>query len=1577
MTTRLVSSLHLMIVLAVSLTIRAGEPLALRFDRLSVEKGLSQSTVYAIIQDHRGFMWFGTQNGLNRFDGYEVEVYRHNAEDSASLASSYVYALFEDTKQRLWVGTSGGGLNRYDPSGERFIAYRHDLDQPGSISHNIVTAITEGWDGALWIGTHGGGLNRFDPERPEEGFRVFASRFDDPQTLSEDKIWAIYADRARMGPYLWIATEGGGLNRLDPATGLVRRFQHDRDQPDSLGSDELWALTGDLEGRLWIGSLGAGLDRVDFSDTEASPRFHHYRSDPAVADAIASDLVLAAYQDRQGMLWFGLADGGLSRLDPDDIDAGSFQTYRHDPDDPTSLSSDTVSSIYEDRTGCLWVGTYNGGVNRVNLHAVRLSRERGRVFRAYRHRLDEPESLSTNQVTAFARDRSGRVWVGTDGGGLEVFAPGAEPVEGARFARFRYDANDPSTLRGNVIKALLVDREDRLWVGTLGAGLASLALDGFDPWQDSAGFTHYRYDPRDPASLASDTVEVLYQDRAGALWIGTNKGLDLTDPSNPGEMVHYQHDPEDDTTLSHDVVSAFIEDPRGLGLIAWVGTHGGGLNRLEQSSGRFTRFANVLGEQSSLSNNIVYSLLFDDARNLWIGTGGGLNMLAADQTRAENPRFRVFGPKHGLSGETVYGICSDARGYLWMSTIGGLSRFDPGTETFTNYTVADGLAGNEHRPGAYLATADGVLYFGGTKGFTRFSPAAVRDNEVAPQVVLTQLAVHDRVQLPPRFQSDSVLDAAIEETAEVRLAHDQNRVSIRFAGLHYGAPDQRRASWTLPPGSYTFRVKAANKDGVWNEEGAGLRIVVSSPPWMSWWAWTLYLLAGTGIVAAFLYAYRRKLEKERAINERLRQVDRLKDDFLANTSHELRTPLNGIIGLTESLLDGAAGELGPRVQSTLRMISGSGRRLAGLVDNILDFAKLENRGLDLDRKAVDLQALTDVVFSLSRPLICRKELTLISRIPAELPAVLADENRLLQVMHNLVGNAIKFTERGRVEVTAVQKGVEVEVRVSDTGIGIPEEMHARIFHGFEQADGSTRRVHGGTGLGLTISKQLIELHGGRIGVDSRIAEGSTFYFTLPVFAEQSVVDGAELDTLPPLEIRPEPIADLEDGPGPEPVVVGGGDASFRILVVDDDPVNRHVLVNHLALAEYRIVEAGSGFEALEAVEIQGAFDLVILDVMMPRMTGYEVALNLRKSHNVHELPIIFLTAKNQVEDLVTAFDAGANDFLTKPVNKHELLSRVRTHLRLLDITRNLERKVEERTRELAAKQVDLIESQKELVSAAHNAGMAEIASGVLHNVGNTLNSVQTSAQMVHEILHGGRADLLFQKIKNLIVSEAELERIARDDVRRRELVGALELIGDKLIERRELLYQENLRMLDHIRAIKTVLAEQREYSRMGAPVLAETDLEGLIDETIQMKIYLFEDKRVDIVREPGEIPPVRVEPTRFKRMLFYLLDNAREAIEEHREPGSGRIVLRTTCEEGAVRVEIIDNGIGIQPEHLTKVFTQGFSTKKSFRGFGLHYCANAVKEMGGSIEIDSAGVGKGVAVALIFPFTADRLVGAT
>ncbi len=1198
---------------------------SLRFERVDERAGLSQSSATCILQDRHGFLWFGTRDGLNKYDGYRAIVYRHRPGDPTSLSDNYIYTIYEDRRGDIWAGTYANGLNRLDHETGAVERFVHDPDDAGSLGDNGVMCVAEDKDGALWVGTRYGGLNRFDREN-----RTFVAYKHDPgdsQSLSHNRVRALLVDRSGA---LWVGTWGGGLNRMDPESGSFDKYRHDPENPNSLASDNVMGLVEDDQGALWIATWGGGLDRLD----PGRRTFAHFRHDPDDPGSLASDSVYFILRDRQGAFWLGYYENGLSRFEPDSLRFDHFPAA----EDGTGPSHSWIRAAYEDHAGILWVGS-DSGLSKVDPRKSRFA-----------HIKREPgnRGLSNNLVHAILQDSLGRLWVGTDGG-LNLVDRQTDSA-----VYYRHDPDDPQSLSSDLVLNVVEGQSGVLWVGTDGSG-----LNRFDPREGS--FRRYDESFFGIDNPGADVSKPLFRDRNGVIWIGTDgSGLIAFDVRAETSSV-YRHDPEDPESLSHDLVLSGVQDSRGD---IWIGGMSG-LNRLIPGSQKFQRFAKDPDDPTSISHNKVLCFLEDRADRFWIGGGGGLNRFDRDTGMAV-----YYGPKQGLPSQTIYGVLEDDRGVLWMSGNRGIVKFDPDSGLVRGYDAQDGLQGNEFNRFAYCRGGDGELFFGGDRGVTAFFPDAIRDDPIPPPVAITDFLLFNQSVALKKDDPDSPLEKLIAATDELVLSYRDQVFAFEFAGLHFASPEKNRYAYKLEgfdkewietgadrrfavytrldSGSYVFRVKAANQDGVWNETGASLKVRVTPPLWATWPAYGLYSLALAAIVMIFIRVQKRKLAAERLTNRRLRQADKVKGQILANTSHELRTPLNGIIGLAESLLeDGEGLRDSARLREDLSMIAQSGRSLSRLVNDLLDFSRMGKGDLALARQPVDVRQKTDQVFALVKPLIRGRQLTLINDTPADAPLAWADPDRLAQMLHNLVDNAAKFTEKGFVRVAAEPRGEFLSITVADSGQGIPADQLASVFEPFRQLDGSTARLHGGAGLGLSIVRRLARRHGGEITAASEPGAGSVFTLTLPAAQTHERVVAAATES------DPAPLAG-----------VAGQTQDCHILIVDDDRVNRRVLRHMLRAGGRRLSEAADGPDALRQLADSPDIDLVLLDIMMPRMSGYEVCRKARLKRGPDELPVIFLTAKNQPADQAKAFEAGANDYLTKPVDKDMLLSRIKVHLDL-------------------------------------------------------------------------------------------------------------------------------------------------------------------------------------------------------------------------------------------------------------------------------------------------------------------------
>ncbi len=1185
---------------------------SIRFAPLSLEDGLSQNTVTAIVQDPAGFMWFGTQDGLNRYDGYQFVHLKHDPKDPSTLRNDSIFALHLDPDGDLWVGTEGGGLSRWDAGAESFQHLGSENGAPEELVNERVRVITRDKNGVLWIGLHKSGLFRFDETTAQ--WEQFLADPDDVKSLSDNRVRAIHEDRTGR---LWVGTLGG-LNLYDRTTGTFSRFNADPLNPVSLSDDQVRTIFEDSRRRLWIGTLGGGLNRLNRS-TGTFEHFTHDENDPS---SLSENRVRTILEDNEGRLWIG-TDQGINLFQED----GSFARYGHDPKNPTSLSSDRVMSLFQDRAGMLWVGTQGGGLGR--WHPLDWS---------FGHYKGGVAGLNNNVVHAFAENGNGLLFVGTLGGGVNALdrSNGTNRV-------WRNDPQDSISLSDDRVTALLRDSEHGLWVGTLAGGL-NHQIPGTDH------FEHFRADEADQNSLPSDVIMTIFEDRLGVIWVGTyGGGLSRLDRST-GTFINYQNKVGNSSSLSGNRVSAIAEDPSG-GL--WVGTLGDGLNFFDRDSEQFHRLHHDPARDSSLSSDEILSLHLDQSGVLWIGTqGGGLNRLERLDADAETTSFTRYSEYDGLPNDVVYGILPDARGGLWLSTINGLARFEPRGESFETFDATDGLQADEFNMGAYYRSEAGELFFGGVNGFNAFFPDRIERNTTVPPLALTSF---DKLNQP------ALTENPLNQLEQVELDYRDYVVSFEFAALDFRSPEQNRYAYklegldetwielgnrnqitftNLAPGPYTLQVRGSNSDGIWNEAGISLPISVAAPPWRQWWAYVLYALTAALIVVRFVQIQR---EKERT-RETLRQAaeaaqaaSEAKSEFLANMSHEIRTPMNGVLGMA-TLMTGTS--LTSEQREQLDIIRKSGDSLLDIINQILDFSQIESRKVEIESEAFDLRACVEDVLDLVAPIAAKKGLDLGYWMESETPErIIGDRHRTRQTLINLVNNGIKFTDEGEVLVTVSANHraadmQEVHFVVEDTGPGIPPDKLDRLFKPFSQVDSSASRRFEGTGLGLAISKRLVELMGGKIWVDSREGQGSAFHFTL--LAE--LADGLDREFLR----QTDPHLDGKS-----------------VLIVDDSVGMRGLLGRQVALWGMNVKSAGSASKGLEKLWAGGDCDLVLVDPLGLSSVGSQWVKDMRNICSSKQIPIVTLSARtNDDRTMQEKLEAMAS--LSKPVHPQHLLEALRS-----------------------------------------------------------------------------------------------------------------------------------------------------------------------------------------------------------------------------------------------------------------------------------------------------------------------------
>ncbi|MBN1349352.1 histidine kinase [candidate division KSB1 bacterium] len=872
----------------------------IKFDCLTLEDGLSQTTVLSILQDRTGFLWFGTIDGLNRFDGYTFTIYSNNPADPHSLSDDWITSMYIDKRGTLWTGTLREGLNRYNFETDDFKHYKPDIplvDAPvfrrtlttlpsifTFFNSNTIKAICEDHNGTLWIGTFGNGIFNFDSK--QEQFARFVIGDSSAYSLAQNIM--VICETSRGDHHdLWFGTFGGGLIRYNEQAGF-RYYTHNPADSNSLCDNRITTIYADTEvGReiLWIGTLGGGLQKLDIE----SGKITHFMHQSAGSSGLSDNNILSILKDKSGIYWIGTLNGGLNKFN---LNGSQFSLYLHDPFNPNSLGSNEVLSLFQDKSGIIWVGTNLGdGINKFDSGKKKFTR--------FFHDPSNPNGLSDNVIFSIYEDRAGILWIGTYQGGLNRFDRFKN-----EYRHYRYNPADAGSLSDDHVRSIFEDSRGNLWIGTFNGGLNCLD-------RNTGKFEHFVHNPSDSTTLSANQVRAIHEDSHGNLWIGTFGGGLNKFNRQSGTFTHYRHDPSDSTSLSDDRIYSILQDSSGT---LWITTFNGGLNKFDREAGIFTANQHDPFNVNSLSDNRVFTICPDpgDLDVIWLGTsGGGLNRFDI-----RNNRFTRYTQQNGLPNNVVYGILPDESGNLWISTNKGISKFQPKTDTFTNYDLTDGLQSDEFNAGAYFKSKSGEMFFGGIKGFNCFYPDKIQINTHIPQVVITSFKIHD-TEMKHLIHANSVLP-------KIELGYDENYISFEFSALDYTklgknqfaykleglnndwllCSTRRFANYTnLDPGEYTFQVKGSNSDGVWNNEGAFVKFRIKPPYWSTWWFYLLTTII-VSLGAVLFYRYRLKENIKRSLEiERIRMAEneRVRKTLAADFHDELGQKLTRISLFSEIL----------------------------------------------------------------------------------------------------------------------------------------------------------------------------------------------------------------------------------------------------------------------------------------------------------------------------------------------------------------------------------------------------------------------------------------------------------------------------------------------------------------------------------------------------------------------------------------------------------------------------------------------------------------------------------------------------
>jgi len=1209
----------------------------IHFIHYGIKEGLSQSTVLSSYQDAYGFLWFGTRDGLNRFDGYNFEVYKNSPTDTNAIAGNYILDITGDSLGNLWIATDQG-LSFFQRNNHRFINFivpYHEKDSE-------VSSLLIDNDGNIWVGTKDG---LFIFSQKDEAFAQ-PVEFPITKKIQKDYVLCIFEDQSNGK---WVGTTDGLYFQPNNSKDIYR-FHPDNSGEFYITHPRVEKVMQDSLGMIWAGTYGGGVSCID-----PERGFINSLNDSNVKPgAITNNFVRDLFLDESNRLWIGTFQG----LNIYDISKGKNTQIRYDQDLSNGLSHGSIRSISGLTDGSVVVGTYFGGVSYYNKY--------NQKFSHLKNIPDKPETLSFNVVSSFEERDSNYIWIGTERGGLNILNKNT-----GDFRAFSFNKG-MNSLSSHTIKSLMQDDSGTLWIGTFKGGLNS-----YNPNQEK--FSRYpALSQKQYAFLSNTIVNDIIEDRDGFLWIATDRygGLYKLD-KNSGKFIDFQLSDSIHNLLENTNVKSLLQDRFGN---LWLSTFGKGVILYNEKE----HFVHTIGTKAKDFLNInhldVNQVFEDNDGLLWIATnGGGINIL----DRKEN-QINILTTSDGLLSNTIFNIMEDKDANIWISSANGLTRYNKSSASMKIYTYQSGLPIEEINVGSLYLTANNELFVGGNNGIIYFFPSKLRDNPVVPNVIITDFKLFNQSVLPG--DGTKILEKSIFNTKTIKLNHHQSIFSIEFTALNYLFPqnnkykymlegleenwnevdEHRLASYTnLKDGRYLFKVKASNNDAIWNEIPTELEIIILPPKWKTWWASIIYLsltIAGIFLLRSMTLKrarLKRNLYLKELENTKLEEINTFKQQFFIDVSHEIRTPLTLIVDPLEQIIQ--SGEGSSWLRNMLRTMHQNSRRMLLLINQILELSQLEHGKQYLTFGHYNLGIVMGNIVDSFKVLADKTNIKFQYQPNIGKEIVKLDRDKIEKIFYNLLSNAFKFCKPGGKVEVLVNNITEIsatesrkstyEFIISDTGIGIEEKEIDKIFERFYKANTKMK----GSGVGLALVKSLVNTLNGEIKVMSHPSSGTQFKVVLPFEKVDHEVSAKNSDDNEFLrQLPPEYYFDLK--PSAEEQFDIKHTDNHSIVIVEDDPGLSQYLIKNLK-GKFHLEVRSDGMQALELIKKLNP-DMVITDIMLPGMDGISLCKSIKKDVILSHIPVIILTAKSSDQDRIECLEAGADAFLGKPFIMKELLARI-------------------------------------------------------------------------------------------------------------------------------------------------------------------------------------------------------------------------------------------------------------------------------------------------------------------------------